>query len=567
MNLRAELEQRVSAALQASGVDAPAQVAPAARPEFGDYQANGIMGAAKRAGMKPRALAEAVVSAAQLDDLASKVEIAGPGFINIHLRPDYLASLLSSEQPLVEPTSTPDRVVIDYSSVNLAKEMHVGHLRSTIIGDALALLLEALGHEVIRQNHVGDWGTQFGMLLAFLEEKGEDSEQLADLEKFYVAAKKRFDQDADFADRARSKVVLLQGGDPDSKRLWQRFIAVSIAHCNEIYQRLGVTLRDEHIMPESAYNADLSVVIEELRQQGLLSEDQGAQCVFLDAFKGRDDKPLPVIVQKSDGGYLYATTDLAALRYRVQKLGANRILVVVGAEQSLHFQQVFAVGRAAGYADDETRLEHITFGNMLGPDGKKFSTRAGGVMKLSDLLDEAEQRATGLVAEKNPDMDAAECREVARVVGLGALKYADLSKNRTSNYVFDWDQMLSFEGNTAPYLQYAYTRIRSLLRRGGIDPDKLQGQPVLTEPAEVALALRLARLQEVLEQAAADAMPSHLCTYLYELASAYMSFYEQCPVLSADAKVRDSRLLLCRRTMQTLKQGLDVLGIETIERM
>ncbi len=567
MNLRAELEQRVSAALQASGVDAPAQVAPAARPEFGDYQANGIMGAAKRAGMKPRALAEAVVSAAQLDDLASKVEIAGPGFINIHLRPDYLASMLSSEQPLVEPTSTPDRVVIDYSSVNLAKEMHVGHLRSTIIGDALALLLEALGHEVIRQNHVGDWGTQFGMLLAFLEEKGEDSEQLADLEKFYVAAKKRFDQDADFADRARSKVVLLQGGDPDSKRLWQRFIAVSIAHCNEIYQRLGVTLRDEHIMPESAYNADLSVVIEELRQQGLLSEDQGAQCVFLDAFKGRDDKPLPVIVQKSDGGYLYATTDLAALRYRVQKLGANRILVVVGAEQSLHFQQVFAVGRAAGYADDETRLEHITFGNMLGPDGKKFSTRAGGVMKLSDLLDEAEQRATGLVAEKNPDMDAAECREVARVVGLGALKYADLSKNRTSNYVFDWDQMLSFEGNTAPYLQYAYTRIRSLLRRGGIDPDKLQGQPVLTEPAEVALALRLARLQEVLEQAAADAMPSHLCTYLYELASAYMSFYEQCPVLSADAKVRDSRLLLCRRTMQTLKQGLDVLGIETIERM
>jgi arginyl-tRNA synthetase len=309
------------------------------------------------------------------------------------------------------------------------------------------------------------------------------------------------------------------------------------------------------------------VIIELLRQRGLLTEDQGAQCVFLDAFKGRDDKPLPVIVQKSDGGYLYATTDLAALRYRVQTLDANRILVVVGTEQALHFQQVFAVGRAAGFANDDTRLEHISFGNMLGLDGKKFSTRAGGVMKLRDLLDEAEQRARQLVASKNPDMAEDEQREVARVVGLGALKYADLSKNRSSNYIFDWDQMLSFEGNTAPYLQYAYTRIRSLLRRGDVDPAQLQGQPELSEAAEVQLALRLARLEEVLQQAAADAMPSHLCTYLYDLASAYMSFYEQCPVLNAAPAVRDSRLLLCTRTMQTLQLGLKVLGIETVERM
>jgi arginyl-tRNA synthetase len=567
MNLRRVLESRLDAALRAAGVSqGSAQLAPAARPEFGDYQANGIMAAAKRSGRNPRELAAAVIDAAQLDDMAAAVEIAGPGFINVRLRDSFMAATLASGA-LLEAEPERRRIVVDYSSVNLIKEMHVGHLRSTIIGDALCRIFEALGHDVVRQNHVGDWGTQFGMVLAYLDETGASSELLADLEEFYIAAKRRFDADVDFAHRARQRVVALQSGDPETLRLWRRFIEISLSHCDAVYRRLGVSLRREHVHGESAYNDDLPQIVDALRQRGLLEESQGAKCVFLDEFKGRDGSPLPVIVQKSDGGYLYATTDLAGVRYRCGTLHADRVLIVVGAEQNLHLRQVFAVAGRAGFSSAECRLEHVAFGMMLGRDGRKFSTREGGAVKLLALLDEAEERAFALVTSKNPEVAEAERRAIARVVGVGALKYADLSKNRTSNYTFDWDQMLSFEGNTAPYLQYAYTRIQSLFRRAGTAPEALSAAPQIVDATERQLALNLLRLQEVVEQAAEDAMPHYLCTHLYELAASYMQFYERCPVLTAEAARRDSRLTLCRRTAEALQTGLSLLGIDTIDRM
>lgn len=567
MNLKHLLDQRLSAALAAAaGAEAGAVVQPAARPEFGDYQANGVMGAAKRARSNPRELAQRVVDAADLDGIAARLEVAGPGFINITVDDAFLAAHLTTDG-MIEGAAAPQTVVVDYSSPNLAKEMHVGHLRSTIIGDSMARVLEALGHQVLRQNHVGDWGTQFGMLIAFLDETGSNSELLADLESFYRAAKARFDDDAAFADRARSMVVGLQRGDPDIRARWQRFIGISLSHCQAIYDRLGATLRPEHVMAESAYNDDLDAVIADLDAAGLLTESEGARCVFLDEFTGKDGAPLPLIVQKSDGGYLYATTDLAAVRHRARTLGADRVMYFTDARQALHFRQVFAVAERAGFGRAGMTLEHYPFGTMLGSDGKPFRTRAGEVVKLAELLDEAESRALAVVTAKNPELPEDERRAIARVVGIGAVKYADLSKNRTSDYVFDWEQMLSFDGNTAPYLQYAYTRIRSVFRRGGIDEAALEGEVVLTEPAEHALAVMLLRLQETLEQVAADGLPHYLCGYLYEVATLFMRFYEACPILNAEPAVRDSRLLLCRRTADTVRTGLNLLGIETVERM
>jgi arginyl-tRNA synthetase len=567
MHLKRLLDERLSAALRdALGAVAPAAVQPAARPEFGDYQANGVMGAAKRAGSNPRQLAQRVIDHARLDDLAAQVDIAGPGFINIILADGFLAAALSGET-LIEPAPRLDTVVVDYSSPNLAKEMHIGHLRSTIIGDATARVLEALGHRVIRQNHVGDWGTQFGMLIAFLDETGANSELLQDLEGFYQQAKARFDSDPAFAERARRMVVGLQRGDADIRARWQRFIGISLSHCQAVYDRLGVTLRSEHVMAESAYNDDLDAVITDLDAAGLLSESEGARCVFLEAFTGKDGAPLPLIVQKSDGGYLYATTDLAAVRHRARTLAADRVMYFTDARQALHFRQVFAVAERAGFSRAGLKLEHHPFGAVLGSDGKPFKTRTGDVVKLGDVLDEAEARAFALVTAKNAELPEAERRTIARVVGIGAVKYADLSKHRTSDYVFDWDQMLSFDGNTAPYLQYAYTRIRSVFRRGGIDEAALTGDIVVTEPAEHALAVMLLRLQETLEQVADDGLPHLLCNYLYELASLFMRFYEACPVLNSEPAVRDSRLLLCRRTAETLRFGLSLLGIDVVERM
>ncbi len=568
MNLRAALTERFVRAFDAAGVeDAAPLLRPAGRPEFGDYQANGAMAAAKRAGRNPRGLAEAVVAALQadgVDAVAERVEVAGPGFVNITLSPTFVAASLGAAG--VERTQRPERIVVDYSSPNLAKEMHVGHLRSTIIGDAMARILEALGHQVIRQNHVGDWGTQFGMLLAHLadvgggEGAGTDAAKLEDLEAFYAAARQRFDADAEFAGRARQMVVALQGGEAAARAHWQRFIELSLSHCRATYERLGVTLSDADLEPESRYNEDLPKVVADL--SGLITVSEGAKCIFLDGFD------VPMMVQKRDGGYLYATTDLASVRHRLQRYGATRICYFTDARQALHFKQLFAAVRLAGFVPPECSLEHLPFGTVMGADGRPFRTRDGGQVKLTALLDEAVQRASRVVGEKSPHLPPEEAAEVARVVGIGAVKYADLMRHRASDYVFDWDAMLSFDGNTAPYLQYAYARINSLFRRGGVESDAFSGKaPSIETGAERQLGVALLRFQETLEAAAAEALPHYLCGYLFGLAGAFSRFYETCPVLDAPAPVRESRLALCAITGETLRTGLGLLGIETAERM
>ena len=563
MNPRRLLSARIERALAACGTPAPPLVHTASKPEFGHYQADGIMAAAKRNRTNPRALAERVVAALDADDVAESVEIAGPGFLNIRLNDAFLARHLEVNAPLIESTAETQTVVVDYSSPNLAKEMHVGHLRSTIIGDAVARILEALGHRVIRQNHVGDWGTQFGMLLAHLNETGGDSSVLADLEEFYRAAKSRFDSDPRFADASRAMVVSLQSGDEAARGRWRQFIEVSLDHCQALYERLGTSLTRADVMAESAYNDGLPAVVAALDGKGLLTESEGAQCVFLPETKSE----LPVIVQKSDGAYLYATTDLAAIRHRAGTLAADRVLYFTDSRQALHFRQVFAVAAAAGFKPPSTTLEHMPFGNMLATDGRPFRTREGGVVKLTELLDEAESRALDEVSRHNADAGAAERAAIARAVGIGAVKYADLSKNRSSDYVFDWDRMLAFEGNTAPYLQYAYARIRSLFRRGAIKPEALEGAARPEAPAERALAVVLVRFEEVLDQVAAEGTPHLLCGYLYDLATKFTGFYEQCPILGAEAGERENRLRFAQCTAQTLKTGLDLLGIETVDRM
>jgi len=581
MNLRLELEERISKALARAGAGqhAPALVMPASRPEFGDYQANGVMAAAKRLKARPRDLAEKVLAVAELSDLAEKVEIAGPGFINIHLKADWLADRLTArlgdERLGAEPAGPVQTVVVDYSGPNLAKEMHVGHLRSTIIGDCLARVLEFLGQKVIRQNHVGDWGTQFGMLIAYMEEAfarhgspGEDLDvALPDVEEFYQKAKQCFETDQAFALRAREYVLKLQQGDAKCRRLWRNYLEKSLDHCESIYRRLGTGLTRRDVRGESFYNQKLGDVISTLQAKGLLTESQGALCVFLDEFKGKDGRPLPVIVQKSDGAYLYATTDLAALRFRVSELKADRILYVTDSRQSLHFRQVFAVARKAGFAPPNVSLEHIPFGTMMGANGQPFKTRQGGTVKLMDLLDEAEQRALALVSEKNPDLSEQQKARIARAVGIGGVKYADLVHNRTSDYVFSWEKMLSLEGNTAPYMQYAYARIRSIFRKGELPDGAAEGRIVVTAPAERALAVRLMQFPETVEAVAADSLPHLLCGYLFELAGAFMSFYETCPVLGSDEPIRSSRVLFCDLTARTIRTGLGLLGIETIEQM
>ena len=579
MNIRDLLTSKVQQAMLSSGIPLQHQplVAPSRKPGFGDYQANGAMGAAKAMGTNPRELAQKIVAQLELEGIAEKLEVAGPGFINIHLNKKWLGeqlALAQSDPRLgIAPVAQSDTLVVDYSGPNLAKEMHVGHLRSTIIGDALARLLAFQGHKVIRQNHVGDWGTQFGMLIAELEEQlgaeREASLALQDLEVFYQQAKQHFDRDPDFANKAREYVVKLQSGDPAVLELWREFTRVSLAHSTEIYQQLNVLLTDADVRGESAYNDGLAPLVAELEQKGLAVEDQGAKVVFLDELADKDGNPSAVLIQKQGGGYLYATTDLAALRYRAETLGAQRILYFIDARQSLHMQQVFTLARTAGLVSEGVSLEHHAFGTMMGADGKPFKTRTGGTVKLAQLLDEAVQRAAALVAEKNPDLSAAERADIGRKVGLGAVKYADLSKTRTHDYVFNWDTMLSFEGNTAPYLQYAYTRVQSIFRKAGTDPHTLDGAIVLGSEPEHALALKLLQLSEVLDQVARDALPHLLCTYLYDVASLYMRFYEACPVLRSDIspEIRASRLRLCHLVARTLATGLDLLGIEVMERM
>lgn len=581
MNIRELLNQKVLTAMAAVGVPdhLPALIAPGKKVGFGDYQANCAMGAAKAMGTNPRELAGKIVAVleTELAGIAEKLEVAGPGFINIDLKPEWLGEQIANAQSdvrlQVEEVSNPQTVVIDYSGPNLAKEMHVGHLRSTIIGDSLARLLEFQGHKVIRQNHVGDWGTQFGMLIAELEEQlgsnGDGTMALKDLEVFYQQAKKHFDDDEVFANKARDYVVRLQSGDAQMLKLWEQFKTISLHHSTEIYQQLNVTLNDGDVRGESFYNNDLAPVVKELQDQGLAVESDGAQVVFLQELADKEGNPSPMIIQKQGGGFLYATTDLAALRYRVNTLQANRIMYFIDARQSLHMQQVFTLSRKAKFVDESVSLEHLAFGTMMGSDGKPFKTRTGGTVKLAELLTEAVERATALVSEKNSELNADEVKEIGRKVGIGSVKYADLCKTRTNDYVFNWDSMLSFEGNTAPYLQYAYTRVQSIFRKAGVTPESITSPLLIGTEQEKTLAIKLLQFSEVLDQVAREAMPHLLCTYLYEIASLYMSFYEACPILKEGVapELRDSRLRLCHLVAKTIAQGLDLLGIEVMEKM
>ncbi|MFK8330680.1 arginine--tRNA ligase [Pseudomonas sp. BJa5] len=566
------LTQLVTDGVLPEGLTPAIQVENARDKTHGDFASNIAMMLAKPAGMKPRDLAEKIIAALPADEQVSKVEIAGPGFLNFFQNTQALAArldaALADAKLGVSKAGPQQKVVVDLSAPNLAKEMHVGHLRSTIIGDAVSRVLEFLGDTVIRQNHVGDWGTQFGMLMAYLQENPITSDELSDLENFYRAAKKRFDESEEFADRARGLVVKLQAGDEECLKLWTRFKDISLSHCQKTYELLNVKLTMADVMGESAYNDDLANVVNDLKAKGLLVESKGAQCVFLEEFKTAEGEPLPVIVQKADGGYLYATTDLAAVRYRSNVLKADRALYFVDQRQALHFNQVFEVARLAGFVGHPMHMEHMGFGTMNGADGRPFKTRDGGTVKLIDLLTEAKERAYALVKEKNPELGEDELRAIAEVVGIGAVKYADLSKHRTSDYSFNFELMLNFEGNTAPYLLYAYTRVAGVFRKLGKGFDEVDGQIILQAAQEQDLAARLAQFGEILNNVAEKGTPHVLCAYLYDVAGLFSSFYENCPILAAETpEQQQSRLRLAALTGRTLKQGLELLGLETLERM
>ncbi|WP_429946325.1 arginine--tRNA ligase [Bibersteinia trehalosi] len=576
MNIQHILSEKVKSAMIAAGAanDVEPLVRQSGKVQFGDYQANGIMGAAKKLGLNPREFAQKTLEHLDLSDIAEKLEIAGPGFINIFLKPQWLAQNADLALQAVNfgiKTSNPQTVVVDYSSPNVAKEMHVGHLRSTIIGDAVVRALEFMGNNVIRANHVGDWGTQFGMLIAYLEKMENEhasAMELSDLEAFYRAAKEHYDSDADFAEKARGYVVKLQGGDAYCRTMWKKLVDMTMSQNQRNYERLNVTLTENDVMGESLYNPMLPEIVADLKAQGLAVEDDGALVVYLDEFKNKEGEPMGVIVQKKDGGFLYTTTDIAAAKYRFHTLHADRALVFSDTRQSQHMQQAWLITRKAGYVPESFSLEHHNFGMMLGKDGKPFKTRTGGTVKLVDLLDEAEERAEKLIREKNPALSETELRAVVEAVGIGSVKYADLAKNRTTDYVFDWDNMLSFEGNTAPYMQYAYTRIRSIFSRAGIDADSFVGDIAINEEKERALAVKLLQFEEAVSTVAKDGTPHVLCQYIYELAGIFSSFYEACPILNnAEENVKNSRLKLANLTAKTLKQGLDLLGIKTAEKM
>ncbi|KYK74522.1 arginine--tRNA ligase [Aggregatibacter actinomycetemcomitans] len=577
MNIQSILSEKIKQAMLAAGADAQCEalVRQSGKVQFGDYQANGIMPAAKKLGVNPREFAQLVLAKAELQDIAEKTEIAGPGFINIFLKDGWLAENIGNavkDPKLGIHHQDKQTVVVDYSSPNVAKEMHVGHLRSTIIGDAVVRTLEFLGNHVIRANHVGDWGTQFGMLIAYLEkmENEHASEmELCDLEAFYRAAKKHYDEDPIFAEKARNYVVKLQSGDEYCRTMWQKLVKITMQQNQHNYDRLNVTLTEKDVMGESLYNPMLPGIVEDLKKQGLAVEDDGAWVVYLDEFKNKDGGPMGVIVQKKDGGFLYTTTDIAAAKYRYETLKANRALVFSDTRQSQHMQQAWLITRKAGYVPDSFQLEHKNFGMMLGKDGKPFKTRSGDTVKLADLLDEAIERADVLISQKSTALSEQEKADVIEAVGIGSVKYADLSKNRTTDYVFDWDNMLSFEGNTAPYMQYAYTRIRSIFNRSQINPGEVEQAPLtLTDEKERVLAIKLLQFEEAIQLVAKDGVPHVLCAYLYELAGVFSSFYEHCPILnSEDQQVKLSRLKLALLTERTLKQGLDLLGIKTVEKM
>lgn len=551
--------------------------------KFGDYQCNIAMGLAKQMKRPPREIAEQIVKTVDLKPFCSKVEIAGPGFINIHLDQNYLSktlkTLLQDDRLGIEPVSNPIHHVIDFSSPNLAKEMHIGHLRTTITGEVIARIIEFQGHTIERVNHVGDWGTQFGMLLQHIYEKyptvlsHPEEFEIKDLEVFYKEAKKQFDDDEKFRKEARQKVVLLQSGDETARKLWKIFLQESLRHCHELYQILDVHLEDKG---ESFYNEMLPQVVEELRAKGIALEDQGAVCVFLEGFQNREGEPLPFIIQKSDGGYNYATTDLAALKYRIQECQAKRIIIVTDIRQAQHFKMLFATGRKAGWVTADIELDHIGYGMILGPDKKPFKTREGGTVQLKAVIEESIGRARQIVGQsQNENLQKAseeEKQDVAEAVGLAAIKYYDLSHNLASDYVFGWDRVLSMEGNTGPYMLYAYARIKSIGRKAGVDLDSYDdGEILLEHSSEMDLAKALIRFGDVIEDVSKDLKPNLLTDYLYQLSKTFHAFYDkQRGVRVLDAENEDfkkSRLLLCSLTAKTLKLGLNLLSIRTIEAM
>jgi arginyl-tRNA synthetase len=572
---REVLADQVQRALSAAFGADYAGTDPVIRPSaFADYQANVALPLARQLGRPPRELAGQIAAQLDLAGVVGRAEVSGPGFINLTLRDDWIgtqATATLADPRVGVPLADPGlKVVVDYSSPNVVKEMHVGHLRTTVVGDAVVRVLEYLGHTVVRANHLGDWGTQFGMLIEYVLAVGEQAarEQLAagDINTFYQAAQARFDTDPAFADAARRRVVALQGGDPGTIRLWRLLVDGSKQYYNTIYQRLGVTLTDADLAPESFYNPMLADVCAELEAEGIAVISDGALCAFPPGFTGRDGEPLPMILRKSDGGYGYDTTDLAAIRYRIVDLKADRLIYLVAAEQSLHFQMLFAVARQAGWLTSEISAEHAVIGLVSGADGKRIRTRSGGQVKLITLIDEAVERAARVIADRYDD--PALRAEIADAVGIGALKYGDLSVARSSGYVFDFDRMLALTGNTGPYLQYATARIRSIFRRAGLDPATAHGPVLVTEPPERALALALLGFGAAVSQTAATAEPHLLAGYLFEVASAFTAFYEACPVLKApDPQLRESRLGLSALALRVLRSGLGLLGIPVPDRM
>ena len=569
------LAARVRVALAAAFGAEYAGADPVIRPSaFADYQANVALPLAKRLGRPPREVAAEIAGHLEVADVCDPPEVSGPGFINFTLRHEWIArqaaGLLTDPRlgvPLADPRQ---EVVVDYSAPNVSKEMHVGHLRTTVVGDAVVRILEYLGHEVVRANHLGDWGTQFGMMIEQLLDVGEDAalKQLSagEVNAFYQAARVKFDSDPAFAERSRHRVVLLQGGDPETLRLWQELVDDSKHYYNTIYQRLGVTLTDDDLAPESFYNSMLTDVCDELERDGIAVISNGALCAFPPGFTGRDGEPLPLILRKSDGGYGYDTTDLAAIRYRIRDLKADRLIYVVGADQSLHFRMLFAVARQAGWLTDGISAEHAVIGLVSDPGGRRLRTRTGEPVKLITLIDEAVERAGRVIADRYDDPVLR--LEIAEAVGIGALKYGDLSVARDSGYVFDFDRMLALTGNTGPYLQYAAARIRSIFRKAGLDPNAVAPSLQLNEGAERALALAVLGLGPAVAGAARSAEPHVLAGYLFDVASTFTTFYEQCPVLGAPSpELRDSRLALCALALRVLTSGLGLLGIPVPERM
>jgi arginyl-tRNA synthetase len=574
-DVRSVVEQRLARAFDAVSPGADPVVRPSERA---DLQANGAIAVARALGRDPVDVAQAVVGVLDIADVCDEIEVSGNGFINLRYSSGFLAGRLgefaADDRLGIEVTEHPETVVVDYSAPNVAKEMHVGHLRTTVIGDALARMLSFLGHDVRRENHIGDWGTPFGMLIEHLvdmgEEQGAQELSTGDLTGFYQQARGSFNADPDFADRSRRRVVLLQSGDEETLRLWRVLVGESVRYFDAVYAKLGVELTDDDIVGESFYNDLLAGVVEELEAKGLLVVHDGAKCVFPPGFTNREGDPLPLIVQKSDGGYGYASTDLAAIRHRVLDLHARRLLYVVGAPQAQHFQMCFAVARLAGWLTDENEAVHVSFGNVLGADRRMLATRAGGAVKLVDLLDEAVERAKQAIdsrrASEPSTIDGPGDEEVARMVGIGAVKYSDLSTDRGRDYVFDWDRMLAFEGNTGPYLQYAHARIRSIFRRGELSVPA-PAPPVLADPHERALGLKLLGFPFAVRETLATYSPHKLCGYLFDVASTFTAFYENCRVLVEDEDQRVSRLILCDISARVLERGLALLGIESPDRM